>query len=423
MKKSHIEPTNTPRAFDISELFVSTTDRKGIITGFNEVFVRIAAYPGDELLQKPHNIIRHPDMPRCVFKLLWDYILDGKPIGAYVKNMAKTGEYYWVFALVVPIDDGFLSVRLKPTSKIFSTVMELYNTLLTHENSHGKDWRKGMKQSGDLLMASIMELGFESYEDFMLHALREEMQLRQQHLSVTAKGTTTNNQKQLWTIFKQVEALNSLRQDLTERAAYFNKTGFEITKIALNASIMAAKLAKQGAALGIISEEVSKVASEIITESKCFATEVDRLKKTLQHASLLVALCVLLSEMLEFSKSSQENYPASLVTGYQKALRQCDSYTRELTEVISLFSFRIDTLSKFLLNLQLAYITGKSIAVRTNHGGDFAALLDQLFRVSETSRDELEALKGSVSAVKRCVIEWHRSSIFSEAKPASAISA
>jgi PAS domain S-box-containing protein len=105
------------RAFGAGELFFSATDRKGIIRAGNDVFVRVSAYERDELIGRPHNIIRHMDTPRCVFKLLWEYLERREPIAAYVKNRAKDGGYYWVLAVVVPAGDGYLSVRVKPVER------------------------------------------------------------------------------------------------------------------------------------------------------------------------------------------------------------------------------------------------------------------------------------------------------------------
>ena len=82
------ELINEPREFAAEELFFSTTDPKGRIQRANSVFERISAYSWNELKNKPHNIIRHPDMPRVVFQLLWDHIQGGHPIVAYVKNLA-----------------------------------------------------------------------------------------------------------------------------------------------------------------------------------------------------------------------------------------------------------------------------------------------------------------------------------------------
>ncbi len=126
--------TESESPFNANELFFSRTDARGIILGGNSVFVRVSEFSTEELLNKPHNIIRHPEMPKAVFKLLWSYLLTGKSIVAYVKNRSKSGKYYWVLAYATPISNGFLSIRLKPTSKLFNLIPSLYREMLTLES-------------------------------------------------------------------------------------------------------------------------------------------------------------------------------------------------------------------------------------------------------------------------------------------------
>ena len=102
MSVSAIKPTGIERTFGEDEIIVSKTDLKGRITYANQVFLRIPGYTEKEVLGQPHNIIRHPDMPRCVFKLLWDTLEARREIFAYVINMACNGDHYWVFAHVTP---------------------------------------------------------------------------------------------------------------------------------------------------------------------------------------------------------------------------------------------------------------------------------------------------------------------------------
>jgi len=97
-----VTPSNRESPFDENEIIVSKTDTKGRITYANDVFSRVSQFTVAELLGVPHSIIRHPDMPRCVFKLLWDAIQAKQEIFAYVLNMAKSGDHYWVFAHVTP---------------------------------------------------------------------------------------------------------------------------------------------------------------------------------------------------------------------------------------------------------------------------------------------------------------------------------
>ena len=106
MREPTIRPTEVERTFKENEIIVSKTDLKGIITYANRTFLEVAMYSEEEVLGQPHSMIRHPDMPRCVFKFLWDTIASGKEIFAYVKNMAKNGDHYWVFAHVTPTFDS-----------------------------------------------------------------------------------------------------------------------------------------------------------------------------------------------------------------------------------------------------------------------------------------------------------------------------
>ena len=90
------------REFRIDEMFFSTTDRKGVIFSGNDVFVRVSGYGRSELVGRPHNIIRHPEMPRAVFRLIWSRLLAGQPVAGLVKNLAADGRHYSVIALLQP---------------------------------------------------------------------------------------------------------------------------------------------------------------------------------------------------------------------------------------------------------------------------------------------------------------------------------
>ena len=142
------KPTPTGREVPFTEkdgFIVSKTDLKGTITYINRTFMRIADYAPNELLGQPHNIIRHPDMPKAAFRLLWKYVQAQKEWFGFVKNLTSNGDYYWVFANVTidcengkPI--GYYSVRRPiPNRKILEQVEALYQTLRDLENRQGID--------------------------------------------------------------------------------------------------------------------------------------------------------------------------------------------------------------------------------------------------------------------------------------------
>ena len=130
-------------------LITSKTDLKGHIVYANDDFLKYAGYTMGEILHKPHNIVRHKDMPKTVFKYLWDYMREGKEIFAYVKNKTKDGNYYWVFANVTPSMDmndniiGYYSVRRMPNKSAISTIEKLYKNILSVEQQ--QDLNKGIE--------------------------------------------------------------------------------------------------------------------------------------------------------------------------------------------------------------------------------------------------------------------------------------
>ncbi len=150
---------------------MSKTDTKGIIGYANRVFINISGYTESELLGMPHSILRHPDMPRCVFKLLWDTISGGNEIFAYVKNMRKDGDHYWVNAHVTPTRNGagqiigYHSNRRVPARTAVARMEELYRHLRRVETEH-TDWREGMAAAGQELLQTLKGMGVE-YDEFV----------------------------------------------------------------------------------------------------------------------------------------------------------------------------------------------------------------------------------------------------------------
>jgi PAS domain S-box-containing protein len=171
VRQAVIAPTGVERRLGRDELIVSKTDVKGVITYANDVFARIAAIPEADLLGKPHNIIRHPDMPRAVFKLLWDRLEDRHEVFAYVVNLAADGAHYWVFAHVTPTCDrtgrivGYHSNRRAPAPEAIAAVTPIYATLRGIEASHASA-RDGLAASTQA-MADLLGQAGVSYDELV----------------------------------------------------------------------------------------------------------------------------------------------------------------------------------------------------------------------------------------------------------------
>lgn len=151
---------------DEKRYFISSTDTKGIITYANPYFQGISGYPSDELLGKPHNIIRHPDMPKVIFKIMWERIQSGENIFAIVKNLAKDGRYYWVITdFDILRDDkgeitGYVAYRKAAPQGTIDAVIPIYKRLLEVEAVDGMEASE--KELFEILKSNGMK-----YSDFI----------------------------------------------------------------------------------------------------------------------------------------------------------------------------------------------------------------------------------------------------------------
>jgi len=163
-------PLDEEIKLDPKRSIVSETDAKGKITFANDYFIEISGYSREELIGKPHSIVRHPDMPKVVFKLLWETIKAGKNINAVVKNMAKDGRYYWIFTeFEIRRDNdtqkiiGYHASRKTISKHVIEVIAKLYKKLLEIEKTQGieaseKYLVEFLKEKGDdIEFADIME--------------------------------------------------------------------------------------------------------------------------------------------------------------------------------------------------------------------------------------------------------------------------
>ena len=164
--------TGKERTFDRSDIIVSKTNLQGHIVYANRLFMKLADLDEGNVIGKPHSIIRHPEMPRCVFKLLWDTIQAGREIFAYVVNRSMNGDHYWVIAHVTPSFDaggsvtGYHSNRRVPDRAVVDeTIIPLYRLLIQEENGHASR-KEGMNASHGLLMRLLKDKGL-GYDEFI----------------------------------------------------------------------------------------------------------------------------------------------------------------------------------------------------------------------------------------------------------------
>ena len=167
MARQTITPTGREKPFTGERMIVSKTDLRGTITYVNRTFMEVSEFPYTELLGRPHNVIRHPDMPRTAFRHLWKTIQSGEEWFGMVKNITASGDHYWVFANVTTdYRDGraigYYSIRRPLPEPLKQLATELYAELRRIEAGEGMD------AAEKWLMDQVEAAGFASYRDFML---------------------------------------------------------------------------------------------------------------------------------------------------------------------------------------------------------------------------------------------------------------
>lgn len=273
--------------FGFDDLFFSRTNVKGIIESSNSVFQRVSKYDWEELFNKPHNVIRHPAMPRGVFHLLWETILSGKSIGAYVINKAKDGSYYWVFALVSPVEGGFLSVRLKPSSPLFMAVKTVYADLLKME----QDKRTSPKESQTILLETLQKLNFRNYDHFMTEALTQELEHRQKALNLDPIQ-----------IILQLREVLKLGTQLQKKCEEIFSSYRTTALVSLNLEVQAAKIGQEAAPISVISSEYEALAKQIQQEIHKFVQAGSLVQRKVEECQFDVCNSLLQTQMLLFFK-------------------------------------------------------------------------------------------------------------------------
>ncbi len=142
-KSIKVTPSDRELEWDKSKVLSSKTDIKGNILYANEAFIDICGYDDYELINQPHSLLRHPDMPKVIFKLLWENLQNSNNYTAIFKNMSKTGRFYWVVNEIKCVKDSvgntcYTGLQKSISPEIVTNFIEpLYKKLLQIEQASG----------------------------------------------------------------------------------------------------------------------------------------------------------------------------------------------------------------------------------------------------------------------------------------------
>jgi aerotaxis receptor len=302
------------RVVGIDDLFFSTTDRKGVITGANSVFQRLSAFPRAELMGAPHNVIRHPEMPGGAFRLMWDTIGEHRPFAAYVRNLAKDGYTYWVFATVTPLGDGYLSVRSAPCApEMLETASALYDASLPAEQvarEHGQSRAESAVSGRDQFAELLREAGYDSYEDFMFTALPAEATARvaaskrllarpdaQGELGEVLRSAVALRDE-LDAILGRLDSLQALAESLGAVAAQLSATLRDLAEVTAVASEASQQVEARAPILASTARAMNALGGGVDRAIRPLAERLRALKSKVMELRFLIALGHLHDDMV-----------------------------------------------------------------------------------------------------------------------------
>ena len=415
--KNRPVPIDRQAPFNIDELFFSVTCPKSVITFANETFIRISGYSEKELMGELHKIIRHPDIPRTIFKVFWDYLLQNKPVAAYVKNLAKDGSYYWVMALAFPCKSGYLSVRLKPESSNFSKVADLYENLLKFEKEQEAltDKRKALETTENYLLKILNEMGFSSYDEFMWYSLEKEMHNREEALQkhkLSKKADHTPEhyqhlQSALVTLFEKTEALNRMHTILIEHSDYLLKLARSILLLSVNAQVGSAKLGQKHIFLSVVAEKLGEQSfsgEKKLVQMQEIVTNLNNLLKRLNFNIISSKLQVemnidFMEELAENKKLNSHSVISAddaiemLKDGFMPKIIDIKNQIGELPQHLRKLRTGVYEIGKFLQTLRFIHVTGKiEVARLDDHNSSFATTFNELIQQIEYAEEKMVEL-------------------------------
>lgn len=324
-------------------------------------------------------------MPRGVFHLFWETILSNKPIGAYVVNRAKDGSHYWVFALASPLEDGFLSVRLKPSSPIFEVIKQKYADLLAAEESRNLS----PKESQGLLLDEIRKLNYRDYQHFMIEALTLEMECRQK-----------NMKKAPISILSQLRNVAELGTQIQKECESIFSAYRENALTPLNLQVQAARIGQEAAPIAVISSQYDEIAEQIragIDKLLSAGSLVQQRAST----SCKFDICAALLQREVISAFEQEDKETPIDKDMEmsflrdleeKGLLEANRSFTLLEAEFNNFKFIYEDVRKLATALEIVSVTGKIEAVKVQQSSVLMGLLERLNIFKNTLKERLKKI-------------------------------
>ena len=426
MRTQSTTPTGTEQKFEANEMFFSTTDGKGIITAGNPVFARVSAYSMEEMIGQPHNLIRHPDMPRVVFEELWDTIKAGNIFLGYVKNHAKSGNHYWVFASVIPISNGYLSIRFKPSEAGVRAAEEIYRAMLGVENQGDRaDSRQRVREA---LEKSLRSNHYKSYESFSRAMLAQEIrhrdeEIRRKELELFPRELKATSAVAIQELFRKstgiydvltelskgLEAFSGINQKIQDKGQAIVRNADHFRFSAMNAHIASDPLGAKGAPLSMVARFLDTYSRNLSGNVILLAKDIEMIAQVLENVTTYISTTRLVMEMSIYyqaemvAETGDENQERrvfkilkDLVDGFETLHNATTKELLALQGRLPQITGKNEDLRKDIVSLQVAQISGMTEAVRIPEAESIRTMMQDFRAEVQQAVQELEYLAAAV---------------------------
>ena len=377
--------------FNLEDLLFSRTDERGIVQTGNAAFQEISVYSWEALEGAPHKIVRHPDMPKGVFFLLWRALKAKQPIGGYVQNMAEDGVPYWVFATMLPMGDSYISVRMKPTGPTLEKIIPLYQRLRRDENA-GK---LTPEESAAEIEAYVAEEGFSEYMEFVAFSLREEAAARDRSLH-----RPTNMVAE-----KLAEMFGSVRQ-LETHARKVEVTFRQTHQIPYNMRLQAGRLEGSDGPISVISSNHRQMTQTLEENLGRFSRDSAVGADSIRAALFKTCVSSLLEELYKRYSNETAEVPGNKEFELESLHKLSTTYTedslqeiRSLLDKVRRFGGQCRDMQRMMSGLELTRIMCK--IERSKFDGEHAGLDEIVNRLADAQTSLGENFDEIQSAVDR----------------------
>lgn len=380
--------------FRQEDLFFTRTDARGVIQSANTTFQRIAGFGWNEIIGAPHKLVRHPGMPRAVFHLMWETIQADAPLGAYVTNSTKDGEAYTVFAVAMPFEGGYISVRLKPMSPAVPEMKRLYDNAAQRE----ADQALSPEESAAALQADIQAEGHDDYAAFMAHALERELNMRN-----SALGRL--NLREVAALSCIEEAVGIIADEGQKLRQLLQSTG----QIPYNMRLQASRLEGRDGPIGVISANHQLMSESFAQSLKDFLAAASAGAAPVRDAKFLTATSHLIDEVATQLQHEPGMREEKRDKDMQSLHRLSAYYTEKTTDAVKEVAKRAryfdrvcNDMRRMVFGLEMTRTMCK--IERSKASGNTEGL-DEIVSRIQTAEDQLSTMMAHVEGAVRDIID------------------